>query len=184
MTCSPACYYCVTVVPCCIENQSAQLILHPEQMSQFLCLIFQIVPATTRPPYQPSPPPPGPPYQCSRCNESLTTLQGYRYHVQRHSGVYPYYCPYCGKGVSCTKDMKTHLKARHTGVSGFSCLACRGQYDTVHQLTAHLHQYRGMCAAAGASTAAGAVAVAVTSSVLNLSSEVPGRNSTSSPVLK
>ena len=95
--------------------------------------------------YRSSPPPDGPPYKCSQCSESLTTLQGYRYHIQRHSGLYPYYCPYCNKGISCTKDMKTHLKAKHTGVRGFTCMICRQEWQSVHELTAHVQQFRGMC---------------------------------------
>ena len=79
-------------------------------------------------------------YQCNQCAATFTSAVGLRYHVMRHSGAYPYYCPYCNKGVAGTKDLKTHLKANHNlgGRAGFVCIHCQFELASIHALKDHL----------------------------------------------
>ena len=72
------------------------------------------------------------------CGMTLKSKQGYQHHMQRHSGIYYYHCPYCNKGFSASKNLKDHLRTQHTGLQGFHCNMCRQEFDTVHKLKQHL----------------------------------------------
>ena len=60
--------------------------------------------------------------------------------MNRHSGVYPYYCPYCTKGLNGTKDTKEHIRAHHTGLHGYHCATCKQEFQHVKNLKAHLDE--------------------------------------------
>ena len=60
--------------------------------------------------------------------------------MKRHLGIYPYYCPYCKKGLSGTKDTKKHLKSNHTGLWGYHCVKCVKELETIHLLKDHLKE--------------------------------------------
>lgn len=72
------------------------------------------------------------------CPAVFTSRSGFKRHILRHQGIYPYHCPYCDKGLSCTNDIKKHLKSVHTGQYGFHCVSCLQQLDSVHALKAHI----------------------------------------------
>ena len=84
----------------------------------------------------------GPGLSCTYpgCGAVLKSRWGYQQHMKRHVGIHQYYCPYCNKGLSGTKDIKRHLKSQHTGLFGFHCVRCRVEFETIHLLKAHLNQ--------------------------------------------
>ena len=81
-------------------------------------------------------------YLCTHenCGKVIKTQLGFKRHLERHQGIYQYYCPYCRKGLSSTNDIKEHLHKQHTGILGYSCIKCRQEFQTVHVLKDHLDQ--------------------------------------------
>ena len=74
------------------------------------------------------------------CGATFKTKLGLKRHMDRHCGVYQYYCPYCKKGISGTTDTKYHIKKYHTGLLGFHCANCMQDLQTIHKLKKHLEQ--------------------------------------------
>ena len=63
---------------------------------------------------------------CNTCQFSTQCSKVIKHHVNRHRGIYPYYCPYCGKGVHATSNLRKHLRRWHGVVPpGQRCLHCR-----------------------------------------------------------
>ena len=49
------------------------------------------------------------------CSRTFLGAWGLKVHEDIHLGIYPYKCPYCGKGFSSQTNLRGHL-VRHTGV--------------------------------------------------------------------
>ena len=79
-------------------------------------------------------------YMCTLCSKSFSSDRGLKYHFDGvHLGRHPYHCPYCNRGYTGLKDVRTHICSRHShGLSGFVCLACREDLGTLPKLRHHL----------------------------------------------
>ena len=74
----------------------------------------------------------------------MTSRQGLQYHMNKHRGIYPYYCPYCQKGFMATSNVKYHM-TEHVATQDFVCKECRGMLPDLKSLTNHLiveHGYK------------------------------------------
>ena len=60
--------------------------------------------------------------------------------MDQHRGIYPYYCPYCNKGMLGQKDVKMHLKRWHVNEAAFLCLYCRLDCQRLPDLKRHLEE--------------------------------------------
>lgn len=80
------------------------------------------------------------PYQCTQCSAKFRYKNNLLKHERKHVGIFQYYCPYCGKGMSATNNLKVHLKSHHTGISAYLCVYCQKDCGTVHQLKQHLSE--------------------------------------------
>ena len=69
---------------------------------------------------------------------TIKTKCGFQQHMGKHSGIFPYNCPYCNKGINNTQRLKGHLKKHHTGLLGYHCIKCMIEFDNIHQLNNHL----------------------------------------------
>lgn len=74
--------------------------------------------------------------RCSVCNKSCRTARGLLLHEGLHRGIYPYTCPYCGRGFSGNSNLRGHLVV-HTGVKEFNCDICKRAFRYAKDLRRH-----------------------------------------------
>lgn len=72
-------------------------------------------------------------YSCSECDESFYRKSQLRIHSTKHTGVFPHYCPTCGKGSINLKQHEHHL----VGHKSYECSICGEILKKWSQLLVH-----------------------------------------------
>ena len=79
-------------------------------------------------------------YKCpvKNCGRSLDDEAQAQKHMEMHTGgKYKHFCPLCGKGFSCSANMKGHIAARHMDIKHFKCGLCGQGYPYKASLVRH-----------------------------------------------
>ncbi|KAG4070924.1 hypothetical protein HA402_001361 [Bradysia odoriphaga] len=72
-------------------------------------------------------------YSCKQCDEKFYRKFQLRVHMMKHTGVFPYYCPKCGKGSVNLKQHEHHL----VGHKSYECSICGEIVGKWSQLQVH-----------------------------------------------
>ncbi|KAJ6625923.1 Transcription factor IIIA [Pseudolycoriella hygida] len=72
-------------------------------------------------------------YCCNECDEKFYRKNQLRRHAMQHTGVYPHYCPKCGKGSINLKQHEHHMVGHKT----YKCTTCGETLSKWSQLMAH-----------------------------------------------
>lgn len=82
-------------------------------------------------------------YKCSICGHVARAESSFRYHMMRHRGRFPTYCPYCDQGAFSSGQLMTHLTNQHTGKVGWHCIRCGRDLLKINYLRDHLKTCQG-----------------------------------------
>ncbi len=78
-------------------------------------------------------------FQCNICHNVLSSKTEFRRHMNRHAGIYLYNCPTCGKGFSCTTNLRAHVaKQNCTGHQASTCPECHNVFPSKIELGRHV----------------------------------------------
>ncbi len=72
-------------------------------------------------------------YGCNECEEKFYRKSQLRIHSAKHTGVFPYYCPKCGKGSINLKQHEHHLVSHKS----YECSICGEILNKWSQLLVH-----------------------------------------------
>ncbi|XP_075222055.1 uncharacterized protein LOC142324868 isoform X3 [Lycorma delicatula] len=64
------------------------------------------------------------PYNCNTCGKGFKKKDGFRAHLQAHSGEKPFTCHICGKQFTRHAGLNYHLKHVHLKIKNYSCDIC------------------------------------------------------------
>ena len=87
---------------------------------------------------------PGPPLWCIQCSKSFKSIEGFRMHLSRHQGVFPYTCNHCGKSFSASVNLTDHMR-QHTG-ERLQCALCGSSFRSSGGYKGHMrnvHKWAG-----------------------------------------
>lgn len=72
-------------------------------------------------------------YGCNQCDETFYRKSQLKIHSTKHTGVFPYYCPKCGKGSINLKQHEHHM----VGHKSYECSICGEILKKWSQLLVH-----------------------------------------------
>ncbi len=81
---------------------------------------------------------------CPTCHKSFTSDWGFRVHMNRHRGIFPYHCRFCQKGMLCKVNLVEHER-QHTG-ERLQCPHCDARFTTGRSLTYHVKRVHSQVA--------------------------------------
>ncbi|XP_068115265.1 gastrula zinc finger protein XlCGF53.1-like [Hyperolius riggenbachi] len=82
------------------------------------------------------------PFSCLECGKGLDTKRGLIKHQAIHTGIYPLSCLECGKGFFEKIDLRRHQSC-HTGERPFSCSECGKCFTRKSSLVTHQRSHTG-----------------------------------------
>ena len=78
-------------------------------------------------------------FECTVCGLRMKSQSSLVVHQRRHSGVYAYYCPVCGKGCSSKNTLSGHMVTAHNDETcKVRCQQCDKTFSRKDHLRAHL----------------------------------------------
>ena len=79
-----------------------------------------------------------PVYACATCGKRMSSLNGYKCHMNLHKGIHKYNCTECGKGFASITRYKEHMST-HTNLPHFQCTNCGETFMKYQKLKEHRH---------------------------------------------
>lgn len=74
---------------------------------------------------------------CPHCGKVFSSMCGYRIHVNKHRGIYPFQCEVCNRGFTTKRTLSEHMR-HHTNVNYFSCMHCNHTFPTEYKMKTHM----------------------------------------------
>lgn len=75
---------------------------------------------------------------CSLCDKNFTTIAGLKYHLNTHTGVKAFSCPFCIKKFTANVNLNAHIRIVHSTLKPHKCEQCAQTFAAINHLKRHI----------------------------------------------